>query len=103
MLVSESNVGAQNPQGGCSEPTKQPNVGAQNQQGGASMTSTRPHWTTAQVLDILPVDVDVHAVGGLVDLYLDTNSPTYQRIRLTAEQAIQLAYQLNEQLSKGNQ
>lgn len=54
------------------------------------MNPPRPHHTTAQVMDILPMDVSVEAVGGLVDLYLDTNDVVYQRVRLTADLACAL-------------
>ncbi|QEN13462.1 hypothetical protein ACRDU6_12995 [Mycolicibacterium sp. ELW1] len=64
------------------------------------MSAPRPHWTTAQIHDILPVDIDAHAVGGLVDLYIDDNSLVYQRIRLTLDQAGVLVAKISHQLLK---
>ncbi|APE18272.1 hypothetical protein BOH72_26325 [Mycobacterium sp. WY10] len=64
------------------------------------MTAPRPHWTTAQIQDILPVDLDAHAVGGLVDLYLDTNAVAHQRVRLTVDQAVGLVAKITRELMR---
>lgn len=64
------------------------------------MTAPRLHWTTAEIQDILPTDVDVHQVGGLIDIYLDTNHVVHQRVRLTYCQAVKLQHQLARHLSE---
>lgn len=66
------------------------------------MTPPRLHWTTAQVQDILPVDIDAHAVGGLIDVYVDTNQIAHQRVRLTVDQAVGLVAKISRELLKGH-
>jgi hypothetical protein len=92
-------VGAQNPQGGFSEPTKWLNVGSQNPQSGERVTAPRPHHQSATTVDTLPCDVAVEVTGGLVDVYLDTNHPVWQRIRFDTTTALKLYRRLGELIS----
>jgi hypothetical protein len=64
------------------------------------VSTPRPHWTTAQIHDILPVDIDAHAVGGLIDVYADDNSLVHHRLRLTHEQAARLVAKISHQLMR---
>lgn len=47
-------------------------------------------------MDTLPCDVAVEVAGGLVDVYLDTNHPVWQRIRLDTTNALKLYGRLGE-------
>jgi hypothetical protein len=44
--------------------------------------------------------VAVEVAGGLVDVYLDTNHPVWQRIRLDTTNALKLYRQLGERVTK---
>ncbi len=59
----------------------------------------RPHHLNAPVVDVLPVDVAAEINGGLIDVYLDLNTVTWQRVRLTADVALSLYRQLGERIS----
>lgn len=62
-------------------------------------SAPRPHWTTAEVHDILPVDIDVNAIGGLIDIYCGTDAQHW-RIRLTHSQSHSLIAKMAHQLIK---
>ena len=62
------------------------------------MSAPRPHHHNAPTVDTLPCDVAVELAGGLVDLYLDTNHPVWQRIRLDATNALKLYRQLGARI-----
>lgn len=67
------------------------------------MRTPRPHWTTAtEVRDILPVDIDAHRCGGLIDIYCATDDLVHQRLRITHDQAVALVAKLTHQLLKDN-
>ncbi len=60
------------------------------------MNPPRAHHLSTPTIDILPCDIAVEPVGGLVDIYADTNTLSWHRLRLTADQAIALYYRLAE-------
>lgn len=63
-----------------------------------SAPAPRPHHLNTPVVDINPTDLAVEQVGGCTDVYLDTNCVTWQRVRLTPEQARQLYIELADHL-----
>jgi hypothetical protein len=65
---------------------------------GDRVTAPRPHHQSATTVDTLPCDVAVELAGGLVDVYLDTNHPVWQRIRLDTTNALKLYRQLGERI-----
>lgn len=64
------------------------------------MSAPRPHHLNAPVVDVLPADVAAEINGGLIDVYLDLNTVTWQRIRLTADVALTLYRQLGERITR---
>ncbi len=63
------------------------------------MTTPRPHHLSATTVDTLPCDVAVELAGGLVDVYLDTNHPVLQRVRLDATNALKLYRALGDRIT----
>jgi hypothetical protein len=64
------------------------------------VSAPRPDHISAHTVDTLPCDVAVEVAGGLVDVYLDTNHPVWQRIRLDTTNALKLYRQLGERVTK---
>lgn len=63
------------------------------------MNAPRPHHLSATTVDTLPCDVAVELAGGLIDVYLDTNHPVWQRIRLDTSNALNLHRELGLRIS----